>query len=87
MQSKSFVIVSLHSPNERFVGRLIEIGSSGVTMRGLELNAFDDWMHDISNEEESGVLPSTVFFPLYRVEKILLDEDRGGIPSLGACRE
>ena len=82
MQPGSFVVISLHSPNERFVGRLIEIGSSGVTVRGLELNAFEDWMHDVSNEEESGVLPSTIFFPLHRVERIMLDEDRGGIPSL-----
>ena len=82
MQPDSLVVVSLHSPNERFVGRLIEISSSGVTMRGLDLNAFDDWINDISNEEESGVRPSTIFFPLYRVEKIMLDEDRGGIPSL-----
>ena len=82
MQPGSLVVVSLHSPNERLVGRLIEIGSSGVTMRGLDLNAFDDWINDISNEEESGVRPSTIFFPLYRVEKIMLDEDRGRIPSL-----
>ncbi len=26
--------------------------------------------------------PTTVFFPLHRIEKIMLDEDIGGIPSL-----
>jgi hypothetical protein len=83
MQANSFVVVNLHSPKERFVGRLIEIGAPGVTLRGLDLMSFDDWMHDVSNEEESGVRPTTIFFPLHRVEKIMLDENLGGIPSLG----
>ena len=82
MQLNSFVVVNLHSPKERFVGRLIEIGAPGVTLRGLDLMSFDDWMHDVSNEEESGVRPTTIFFPLHRVEKIMLDENVGGIPSL-----
>ena len=82
MQVNSFVVVNLHSPKERFVGRLIEIGAPGVTLRGLDLMSFDDWMHDVSNEEESGVRPTTIFFPLHRVEKIMLDENVGGIPSL-----
>lgn len=82
MVINSFVIVNLHSPSERFVGRLIEIGQPGVTLRGLDLAGFDDWMNDIAREEPSGVRPSTIFFPLHRIEKILLDEDLGGIPSL-----
>ena len=82
MQPNSLVIVSLHSPRERFFGRLKEIGGPGVTLRGLDLRSFDDWMNDVSNDEESGVQPSTIFFPLHRVEKIMLDEDMGGIPSL-----
>jgi hypothetical protein len=82
MQVNSFVIVNLHSPRERFVGRLIEIGAPGVTLRGLDLMSFEDWMNDISHEEESGVRATTIFFPLHRVDKIMLDENLGGIPSL-----
>ncbi len=82
MQANSFVIVNLHSPKERFVGRLINIAAPGVTLRGLDLMSFDDWMNDVSKEEESGVQPTTIFFPLHRVEKIMLDENLGGIPSL-----
>ncbi len=82
MDLNSFVIVNLGNPQERFVGRLIEIGIAGVTLRGLDLNAFDDWMNDIATQEESGVRPTTIFFPLHRIEKMMLDEDIGGIPSL-----
>ena len=82
MDQHSFVIVNLGNPPERFVGRLIEIDVAGVTLRGLDLNAFDDWMNDIATEEESGVRPTTIFFPLHRIEKMMLDEDIGGIPSL-----
>ncbi len=84
MHTNEVVIVNLQSPMERFVGRLIEIAAPGVTLRGLDLRSFDDWMNDISTEEESGVRPTTIFFPLHRVEKIMLDEDMGGIPSLAS---
>ncbi len=83
MKPNSFVIINLQTPSERFVGRLIEIGTAGVTLRGLDLGAFEDWMNDITQREESGVRPTTIFFPLHRVEKIMLDENLGGIPSLG----
>ena len=75
-------MVNLQGPHERFVGRLIEIGPAGLSVRGLDIGAFEAWMADIVRREESGVRPSTVFFPLHRIEKIILDEDLGGIPSL-----
>jgi hypothetical protein len=78
----SIVIVNLHSPRERFFGRLLEITPPGVTVRGIDINAFEDWMDHITNREESGVQPTTVFFPLYRIEKLILDEGIGAIPSL-----
>jgi hypothetical protein len=82
MRPNSIVVVSLQSPKERFFGRLVEISASGVTVRGIDLNAFDDWMNHIKLREESGVQPTTIFFPLHRVEKIILDEGIGAIPSL-----
>jgi hypothetical protein len=82
MVQNSFVIVNLHSPSERFVGRLIEIGVPGITLRGLELGGLEDWMNDISNQEQTGIRPSTIFFPIHRIEKILLDEDLGDVPSI-----
>ncbi|HYR85364.1 MAG TPA: hypothetical protein VE422_14860 [Terriglobia bacterium] len=82
MKLNSIVIVNLQGPKERFFGRLLDIGTAGVTVRGIDLNAFEDWMGDITYREESGVQPTTIFFPLHRIEKILLDEGIGAIPSL-----
>jgi hypothetical protein len=39
-------------------------------------------MNHITQHEESGVQPTTIFFPLHRIEKIMLDEGIGAIPSL-----
>ena len=82
MKANSIVIVNLLAPKERFFGRLLELTTAGVTVRGIDLNAFEDWMTNVQEHEESGVRPTTIFFPLHRVEKILLDENIGVIPSL-----
>ena len=82
MKMDSIVIVNLQNPKERFFGRLVEITSPGVTIRGIDINAFEDWMEDITHREESGVQPTTVFFPLHRIEKIIMDEGIGAIPSM-----
>jgi hypothetical protein len=81
MKLNSIVIVNLQGPKERFFGRLLEIGTAGITVRGIDLNAFEDWMNDITYREESGVQPTTIFFPLHRIEKIIMDEGIGAIPS------
>jgi hypothetical protein len=82
MKTNSIVVVNLQAPKERFFGRLIEISTSGVTVRGIDLNSFYDWINHVNSHEESGVQPTTIFFPLHRVEKIILDEGIGAIPSL-----
>ena len=82
MAPGSIVVVNLQSPRERFFGRLIEMSTPGLTVRGIDLNAFEDWMNDIIQKEESGVQATTIFFPLHRVEKVILDEGIGAIPSL-----
>jgi hypothetical protein len=77
----SIVIVNLQQPHERFFGRLLDVATYGITVRGIDLNAFGDWMDNISHHEESGVQPTTVFYPIHRIEKIILDEGIGAIPS------
>ncbi len=84
MKLNSIVIVNLHTPRERFFGRLLDIATHGVTVRGIDINAFGDWMDHITNREESGVQPTTVFFPIHRIDKIILDEGIGAIPSFSA---
>jgi hypothetical protein len=78
----SIVIVNLASPMQRFLGRLLDIQTAGITVRGIDLDAFEDWMNSVAAGEESGMQATTTFFPLHRIEKMILDEGIGAIPSL-----
>jgi hypothetical protein len=82
MEINSIVIVSLNAPKEKIWGRLVALNAAGVTVQGIDLNAFDDWVHQILDAQPSLVTLSTVFYPLHRVERIALDEPTGEIPSL-----
>ena len=81
MKVGEFVLVHLVNPKEKFWGILRERDSSGVTVRGLSLEGFEGWLHEISRRETVTVLPSTVFFPLHRVERIFMDETAGDFVS------
>jgi hypothetical protein len=72
----------LHSPREKCWGVLDRISSAGVFLRGLDLNAFDDWVQSVAHDEPF-MGPSDLFFPLWRVERLALDEAAGGVASLG----
>jgi hypothetical protein len=75
------ILLVLQSPREKCWGILDEITAAGVFLRGLDLNAFDDWIRAVvHNEPFIGF--GSLFFPMWRVEKITRDEPAGGIPSL-----
>ncbi len=75
------IVIVLHSPREKCWGLLDEISQAGVFLRGLDLNSFDDWVRSRAHDEPFiGV--ADLFFPLWRVERISIDESEGGIPSL-----
>jgi hypothetical protein len=76
-----FVIIVLHSPREKCWGKLDEIGAAGVFLRGLDLNAFDDWTRAVIHAEQFIGL-TDLFFPMWRVERLTRDERAGEIPSL-----
>ncbi len=76
------VIVYLKEPKERFWGVLRSLDATGTSVLGLDLLAFDDWLGQVADRESPDITPSLVFFPLLRVEKILLDMPAGEIPSL-----
>ena len=75
------IVLVLHSPREKFWGVLHEINSAGANVRGIDLNAFDDFVRSMQSGEGFYGL-STVFFPLWRVERISKDEQSGEIPSM-----
>jgi hypothetical protein len=82
MELNNIVIVSLGNPKEKIWGQLLQLDAQGVTMRGLELNSFDDFVRQIVGREECTVGMTQVFYPMHRVERVALDESSGSIPSL-----
>lgn len=75
------VIVVLHTPREKVLGVLEEIGTSGVHTRGIELGYFDDWTRAINAGEPH--LPMTDhFFPMWRIERISLDASSDDMRSM-----
>ncbi len=82
MELNSIVIVSLGAPKEKIWGQLVQLDTKGVTVRGLDLNSFDDFVRQIVGREECTVGMTQIFYPMHRVERIELDESSGSIPSL-----
>jgi hypothetical protein len=82
MEINSIVIVSLISPKEKMWGQLVMLEPKGITVRGVDLGAFDDFIRQVIQQEETAVGMTTAFFPMHRVERIIVDEPSGSIPSL-----
>ncbi len=83
MKPYSVVVLHLHTPREKVWGVLLTLTGSGLTLKGIDLNSFEDWSRQVASGEESIGL-STVFYPMHRVERVQLDETLAGIPS---CRQ
>ena len=77
----SVVIAYLQAPRERFWGVIRSLDGTGVVIEGIDLNSFDDWLQGVA-EGGDGPGLSIVFFPLPRLEKLLVDADSGAAPSL-----
>jgi len=82
MEINSIVIVSLVSPKEKVWGQILLLEPQGITVRGIDLGSFDDFIRQVIQQEETAVGLNTVFFPMHRVERIIVDEPSGSIPSL-----
>src|SRR3990172_3199848 len=82
MEIRSIVVLTLHSPKEKIWGELVALTSAGVTVRGIDLNSFDEMLRQIAAGEAGVGALSTVFYPIHRVERMSLDETVGEIASL-----
>jgi len=82
MQPHSIVVISLQSPKEKLWGELIDITHSGVSVRGIDLSSFDDFVSQVLHPDGDRMGLPTLFFPMLRIERIALDEPRGSIPSM-----
>jgi len=76
----SLVMVHLVNPTEKFWGVLEALEPVGVTFRGISLDMFEEWMIEVTRGAPSLGL-ATMFVPLFRVERIYLDEPVGEVES------
>ena len=76
----ALVIATLANPREKFWGAILHLSTVGLSLRGVDLSSFDDFITQIRDGEPftSGVM----FFPMHRVERLELDLPEGNIPSL-----
>ncbi len=78
--SGAMVLLALGGPREKFWGQLLALTQAGVSVRGIDLESFDDSVAMIKAGEP--FTPGTIFFPMHRVERMELDVNAGGLPSL-----
>ena len=77
----SLVLVHLSGPPEQFWGVLDDLSPAGVTFRGLNVASFEDFLAQAARGEELSLGFSTLFVPMFRVERIYLDEPVGAVQS------
>src|SRR6266446_2623287 len=74
------VLVTLNNPREKYWGAVIAINPAGISLRGIDLNSFEDFTKLLKSGED--VAPNAVFFPMHRVERVEMDSSSGEIPSM-----
>lgn len=81
IKSGTLVIVHLINPTEKLWGVLQDLAMAGVVLRGINISSFDDWMAQAARPGEQTLGLTTMFVPLFRVERIFLDESVGEVES------
>ena len=86
MREKGFepgtpVLLYLHSPREKVFGVLVSLQPAGVSLRGIDLNAFEDWMRQEARGEQ-GLGLVTLFYPMHRIERVEKDETAGDLEGI-----
>jgi hypothetical protein len=76
----SMVVVTLGNPRDKFWGMVLALAPEGLSMSGIELASFDDFVVMVKDGEPFS--PAVVFFPMHRIERIELDLPDGSLPSL-----
>jgi hypothetical protein len=85
MESGSIIILNLQDPREKIVGKLLTISPSGITIKGVDVNSFNDWTKQFTQKQPTTIIfPTIVFFPMHRVVSCYLDENMGDVPSFSS---
>jgi hypothetical protein len=81
IQPTEIAIIVLQNPREKIIGVLREINAAGVFIRGIDLNAFEDFTQAIVRSEQFFGMNDN-FFPMWRIERISGDENSMDLPSM-----
>ncbi len=73
------VVLYLHNPKEKIWGVLLGLDPAGIVVRGVDLVVFDDWMRQEAHGDDPLIGPSTLFYPMNRVERMERDESYGPV--------
>ncbi len=85
LEPGDLVIAHLINPTEKLWGVLLDLGVAGLTLRALSVDSFDDWMAQAARADEPPTLGlSTLFVPLFRLERVYRDEPVGAVESYAA---
>ncbi|TDI35362.1 MAG: hypothetical protein E2P00_02255 [Acidobacteria bacterium] len=87
IQPGHVVVITLHDPREQIWGVLRALDERGVTLEGLSVELFDSWLQDMADGGDPMQHFSLVFYPMVRVERVLLDRGASGMPSLAERAE
>ena len=74
MEIGEIVVVSCSGPKEKFWGVLLGLTTGGATVRGIPLDACEDWLRQNANNGPSMIGPVTIYLPAHRLERIEIDE-------------
>jgi hypothetical protein len=76
----AIVVVTLGNPRDKFWGMILALAPEGLSMSGIELAGFEDFVVMVKDGESFS--PAVVFFPMHRIERVELDLPDGSLPSL-----
>src|SRR5438445_13745967 len=74
------VLATLNNPREKYWGAVIAINPAGISLRGVDLNSFEDFTRLVKAGED--VALNAVFFAMHRVERVERDSGNGDIQSM-----
>ena len=60
------VIATLANPREKFWGAILHLSTTGLSLRGVDLSSFDDFISQIRSGEPFAA--GVMFFPMHRLE-------------------
>ena len=75
------VLIYLHTPREKVFGVLLALQPAGIAVRGIDLEALDDFRRQEARGE-TGLGLVTLFYPMSRIERMERDATVGGIEGI-----